>query len=61
MSDSTDCTTCGNEIPFDVPMDLPEGVGFQCTNCWEVEHRLELYLRSEIGRRIVRAALEVAG
>lgn len=44
------CVTCG----------APSGCGGtarECTNCWEVEHRLDQYLRSEKGRAFVREAL----
>ncbi len=29
----------------------------RCNNCWEVESRMEIYLRSENGRKFLRALL----
>ncbi len=31
---------------------------FTCNNCWEVEHRLEEYLRSREGRKYAYTLLE---
>lgn len=39
---------CGGTIP-------------KCANCWEVERRLDMYLRSEKGQKFVVAALEKKG
>lgn len=36
------------------------GKPFPCVNCWEVEHRLDLYLQSAEGRKIVTLALAKA-
>lgn len=50
LNKSKKCVTCG----------APSGCGGtarECTNCWEVEHRLDQYLRSEKGRAFVREAL----
>lgn len=44
------CKTCDNPAAFD---DCDK-----CTNCWEVEKRLDDYLKSDRGRKLVCAALE---
>lgn len=47
------CATC--DKPFTFPADSSE-----CTNCWEVESRLEKYLKSSSGRAYVWKALAEA-
>jgi hypothetical protein len=39
------CETCGKPV---------EWVGTTCVNCWEVEHRLDQYLRSPKGVQVIR-------
>lgn len=46
MNDHGRCKTCGKPVPFDGAT--------QCTNCWEVEHRLDDYLKSPVAQEIVR-------
>lgn len=47
--DTVPCKTCGDPSAF------PGAV--QCTNCWEVEHRIDLYLKSEKGHNNIRNKL----
>ena len=46
------CGTCGKPSPFD-----EGGEHTRCTNCWEVEKRLEDYLKSPGGMAFVRQML----
>lgn len=41
------CVTCELKIEF----------GTQCTNCWEIEHRIDCYLQSEGGKRFMSGKL----
>ncbi len=45
------CRTCGADGDMD-------GTCQECANCWEVEKRLEDYLRSQKGRDFVETALK---
>jgi hypothetical protein len=45
------CKRCGKQIPEHfAPLML-------CTNCWEVEGRIEEYLQSEEGRKYIEKLL----
>lgn len=45
-----DCKTCNKQGAFN-------GTLSQCTNCWEVERRIEDYLKSKKGLQFIIAAL----
>ena len=44
------CETCGEPTNMTATK--------RCTNCWEVEHRMSRYLKSEGGRKFVRMMLQ---
>jgi len=49
MDETKSCERCGEACTSAL-----------CTNCWEVEKRLSLYLKSKAGQRFVLSALIVA-
>ena len=49
------CSTCNNNIKYLTPK--KKGFEAKCTNCWEVERRINDYLKSSKGRSLIRKKL----
>lgn len=56
------CARCEEATPFEVQPSRPPAEGYdpRCTNCWEVEHRLPLYLQNRAAREFVEQLLKRA-
>jgi DNA-directed RNA polymerase subunit RPC12/RpoP len=52
------CYTCGAEIRLLTPRGKKKEIA--CTNCWEVERRIEQYLKSRPGRDFIRKEFKEA-
>ena len=47
------CFTCKSEIRYLTPK--KKGFEAKCTNCWEIERRINDYLKSKKGRDFIRS------
>lgn len=53
------CSTCGAEILLLTPQGKKKEI--TCTNCWEIERRIDDYLKSENGRKFIKEKLKIYG
>ncbi|MCK4527998.1 hypothetical protein KAW18_11570 [candidate division WOR-3 bacterium] len=52
------CRTCGKPVPsIMLPDPLDHNHNVTCVNCWEVETRINEYLKSDKGRKLIIEAL----